>query len=122
MPGMTKKLQATFRQVEEMIQNGQANAEVAAAMEAYGYDAGRWAEGQALLETAKEKVDGNQNAFAAQLGATDSFNGAFEEAWDQAQDLAHLCAAIFEGQTEALARLGLHKRRDASTGEIVALV
>ena len=59
-------------------------------------------------------MDVNQAAFAAQLGATDACNAAFDEAWD----LAHFCAVLLEGRMETLALLGLHKRRDESTGGI----
>lgn len=117
MPGMTKELEQLLHFAEEFITNGQANAEASAAMAEYGYDADRWAEGQALLDGARAKVRANEEAFAAQLGKTDAFNATSDEAWDQAQALAHLCAALFEGQTETLRLLGLHKRRDESSGE-----
>ncbi|MCP4603512.1 MAG: hypothetical protein GY847_23840 [Proteobacteria bacterium] len=114
---MTKKLGSLLRRAEEFITNGQSNAQVAEKMAAYGYDAARWAEGQALLDTAKEQVRANEAAFAAQLGKTDTFSAAFDEAWDQSQSLARLCAELFKGQTEILRLLGLHQKRDASTGE-----
>ncbi len=117
MPGMTKKLEKLLHQTDQMISNSQTHPEVAAAMAKYGYDADRWAEGQALLDAVRDKVQANEAAFAAQLGATDTFNDAFEEVWDQTQSLAHLSATLFEGETETLRLLGLHKRRDESTGE-----
>jgi len=117
MPGMTKELERLLHRAEEFITNGQANAEVAAAMAEYGYDAERWAEGQTLLDEARAKARANEDTFAVQLGKTDAFNVAFDEAWDQSQSLAHLCAALFEGQTKTLRLLGLHKRRDEGTGE-----
>ena len=117
MPGMTKELERVLHFAEEFITNGQANGEVSAAMAEYGYDTGRWAEGQALLDGARAKVRANEEAFAAQLGKTDAFDAAFDEAWDQVQSLAHLCVALFEGQTETLRLLGLHARRDETTGE-----
>ena len=117
MPGMTKALEGLLHRTEAFITNGQANDKVAAAMAEYGYDADRWAEGQALLDEAHAQVRANEEAFAAQLGKTDVFNAAFDEAWDQTQSLAHLCAVLFEGQTETLRLLGLHKRRDETTGE-----
>lgn len=117
MPGMTKALERFLHRAEEFIANGQANDAVAAAMAQYGYDADRWAGGQALLDEAHAQVRANEAAFAAQLGKTDAFNAAFDEAWDQTQSLAHLCAALFEGQTETLRLLGLHQRRNETTGE-----
>jgi hypothetical protein len=114
---MTKELAGVLHHAAELITNGQAHAEVAAAMAAYGYDAPRWAAGQALLTAAQDQVRASETALAAQLGATDAFNAAFDTAWEQAQALARLCAELFKGQTEALRLLGLHKRRDAATGE-----
>ena len=117
MPGMTKKLESLLRHAEEFITNGQSSAEVAEKMAAYGYDDARWAEGQALLDAAREQVRANEAAFATQLGKTDAYNAAFDEAWDQAQSLARLCAELFQGQTETLRLVGLHAKRDKSTGE-----
>ncbi len=119
MPGITKKLERMLQHGQQLIDNGQGNAEVAAALAAYGYDAARWTEGQALLDAARQKIEANENAFAAQLGATDAFKTAFDLAWEQAQSLARLCARLFGGQTELLELLGLHERRDPSTGESV---
>ncbi len=115
MPGMTKKLEQALYKTEQMISNGQSHPDAAAAMAAYGYDAARWAEGQALVDAVKSKAQANEAAFAAQLGATDAFDKAYDEAWDQTQALAHLCASLFEGDTETLTLLGLHKRRDEKT-------
>jgi len=117
MPGITKKTERMLQHGQQLISNGQSNPKVAAAMASYGYDAARWAEGQTRLDTASEKIEANGNAFAAQLGATDAFNAAFDVGWEQAQELARLCARLFAGQTELLALLGLHERRDPSTGE-----
>ena len=117
MPGMTKKLEQALYKTEQMITNGQSHPEVAAAMAAYGYDGDRWAEGQTLADAAKSQAQANEAAFAAQLGATDAFNEAYDEVWDQAQALAHLCASLFEGDTETLTLLGLHKRRDKESSE-----
>jgi len=117
MPGMTKALERTMGRAERFLVQAQANQEILVVMEPYGYDAGRWAEGEALLSQLKEKVSANESAFAKQLGATDAFNLIFDEVWDQAQSLARLCATLFEGDTETLALLGLHKRRDEETGE-----
>lgn len=117
MPGITKKTERMLQHGQQLISNGQSDPKVAAAMASYGYDAARWAEGQTRLGTASEKIEANGNAFAAQLGATDAFNAAFDLAWDQSQELARLCARLFDGQTELLALLGLHERRDSSTGE-----
>jgi N-acetyl-anhydromuramyl-L-alanine amidase AmpD len=119
MPGFTKRLERLLQHAQQLIVNGQGNAEVADEMASYGYDAARWAEGQALLDTARQKIEANENAFAAQLGATDAFNAAFDLAWEQSQELARLCARLFDGQTELLELLGLHERRDPITGESV---
>jgi hypothetical protein len=114
---MTQELERLLHLAETFATNGQTNPEVATAMAAYGYDADRWAEGQTYLETARDKVRVNEAAFAAQLGATDAFKTAFDAAWDQTHALAHLCAALFAGQTETLRLLGLHQRRDGTSGE-----
>jgi hypothetical protein len=113
---MTKDLERLPHRAEEFITNGQANSGVAAMTE-YGYDTDHWAEGQDFLDEAYAQVWANEVAFAAHLGKTDVYNAAFDEAWDQTQSRAHLCAVRFEGQTEALRLLGLHKRRDQTTGK-----
>lgn len=116
MSGLTKRQERLFHRAEQMINNAQANPEVAAAMAVYGYDAERWASGQALLDAALAGVQANEAAFATQLGATDTFNASYDKAWDQAQTLARLCAALFAGDTERISLLGLHKRRNGSNG------
>lgn len=117
MPGMTKNLQREIRKAENFLTVGQTNTAISEAMANYGYDSDRWAEGQALLNTAKEKIQDNADAYAKQLGATDDYNDLFEEVWDQAQSLAHICSSLFEEDTETLKLLGLHKRRYEATGE-----
>ncbi len=117
MAGMTKSLKQLLYKTEQMISNGQSHPDVSAAMAVYGYDATRWGEGQALVDAAKSAAQTNAEAHAAQLGATDVFNALYDEVWDQSQDLARLCANLFEGNTETLSLLGLHKRRDKTTGE-----
>ncbi len=115
MAGMTKVLKQLLYKTEQMISNGQSHPDVSAAMAAYGYDATRWGEGQALVDAARSTTQANAEAHAAQLGATDAFHALYDEVWDQSQDLARLCANLFEGNTETLSLLGLHKRRDKTT-------
>ena len=116
MAGMTKSLKQLLYKTEQMISNGQSHPDVSAAMAVYGYDATRWGEGQALVEAARNGAQTNAEAHAAQLGATDAFYALYDEVWDQSQDLARLCANLFEGNIETLSLLGLHKRRDKTTG------
>ena len=116
MAGMTKSLKQLLYKTEQMISNGQSHPDVSAAMAVYGYDAIRWGEGQALVEAARNEAQANAEAHAAQLGATDTFYTLYDEVWDQSQDLARLCANLFEGDIETLSLLGLHKRRDKTTG------
>lgn len=116
MPGMTKSLQQLLYKTEQMISNGQSHPDVSAAMAVYGYDAIRWGEGQAFVDAAKSATQANAEAHAAQLGATDAFHTLYDEVWDQGQSLARLCANLFEGNIETLSLLGLHKRRDKTTG------
>ncbi len=117
MAGITQGLERLLRRGQEFITNGQLDPEAAAELEKYGYDAARWAEGQTLLDDLQQKAQANQLAYAAQLGATDALQAAFDRAWEQARALARLCAVLLAGQSEALRLLGLHKRRRPGTGE-----
>jgi hypothetical protein len=54
-------------------------------------------------------------AEAAKLGATDAVKQLRIVVWELAQRLKNICYIVFQGQTELLGRLGLHRsRRDSS--------
>jgi hypothetical protein len=89
---------------------------LAAAMAKYGYDAARWANGETLLNDTKAKIRANAQAYATKLGMTDSVDTMCQEMWEQTDDLAQLCVALFQGNAEQLDVLGLHKRRNGENG------
>ncbi len=117
MPGITKEIQKLFYTGEQFMDNTVADAEASALLAARGINAAALAEGRALYEAARAATAANEASFAAQLQATDDFKRVLGASWAETQDLARILATVFEGQIAALTLLGLHKRRDASTGE-----
>ncbi len=116
MPGMTKKIQKLFYKGEQFMDNAADDPEAASLLATRGIDAARLAEGRALYDGAKAAVSQDESSFATQLQSTDDFKIAFAASWEETQDTARILASAYEGQIEQLALLGLHKRRDASTG------
>jgi hypothetical protein len=116
MPGITKEIQKLFYTGEQFMDNTAADPEASALLRERGIDDVVLAEGRALYEAARAATAANEASFAAQLQATDDLKQVFEASWAETQDLAHILATVFEGQIAALTLLGLHKRRDASTG------
>jgi len=117
MAGMTKKIGKLFYAGEQFLDNAAADPEASALLATRGIDADVLAEGQALYDDAKSAVAASAAGYAAQLQATDDYLEAFDASWEETQDLARILAEVYQGQTEALVLLGLHKRRDESTGE-----
>ncbi len=117
MTGLNKAIQKLFYAGEQFLDNAANDPEASVLLARRGLDAAELAEGRTLYEAAREAVARNEANFAAQLQATDDLNQAFATSWAETQDLARLLATAYQGQIEALTLLGLHKRRDASTGE-----
>ena len=117
MSGMTKELARLVNKCGIFLQNGRSNPEIKAALEKYRFGETQMAAGDGLVAEAKEKAGAFGTAKAMQLGATDDFTRLFDETWDQAQTLAELLAILFDGDTEKLVLLGLHKKRDEKTGD-----
>ena len=116
MPGMTKKIKDLLYKGAQFLDNAVADQEAAALLAKRGIDAAALSEGRELHDALQAAITRDENNFATQLQATDDFNILFAASWDETQDLARILASAYEGQIEELALLGLHKRRDASTG------
>jgi len=116
MPGMTKELQTLFYAGRQFMDNAAADPEASALLSARGIDAAKLQGGETLYGSAIAAVADNGTAFATQIQATDDFNLAFDASWEETQDLARILASAYEGQSEELVLLGLHQRRDSSTG------
>jgi hypothetical protein len=114
---MTKKIESLLYEADRFIKNGQNNAPISEALASIGFVAANWTEGQSKWNEAKTAIEADGTAHAIQMGATDDFNEKFTKTWAQAQMLAKLSVLTFDGDTEKLARLGLHQKRNAATGE-----
>ena len=117
MPRTTKAIEKLFYTGEQFLDNAAQDSEARTLLAARGIDAAVLTPGRALYDAAKTAVAQGEADFAAQLQATDDFKVALALSWTEIQDLARVLAAAYAGQTEPLARLGLHQRRDKSTGE-----
>ncbi len=117
MAGMTKRIEKLFYAGEQFLDNAAGDPEASALLAALGIDAAALTQGRALYDAAKAAVAQSEADFATQLQATDDFKKAFDVSWVETQDLARILVSLFSSQIEALTLLGLHKRRDASTGE-----
>jgi hypothetical protein len=113
---MTKNQEDLIQQAEQLINNAQAHPEMTQAMAEYGYDQERWDYGRSLVETAKDKARAKETAFGGQLGSTNAYHKCYDQAWDQCQTLAKICAHQLKGDTERLQMLGLHKKRKDNNG------
>ncbi|MCB0198259.1 MAG: hypothetical protein KDJ65_40330, partial [Anaerolineae bacterium] len=75
-----------------------------------------WAYGESLLNTAKGAGRAKEKAESTKLGATNSYMSQREKMWQQSSSLARTCVVLFQGQTDRLNALGLHKRRKNGNG------
>jgi len=116
MPGYTKENEKWVNRTEKMVKNGQRDPELAEAMAKYGYDEARWGEGETLLNEAKTNIQANVHAYAIKLGMTDKVNTMCDRVFEQTDDLAQLCVALFPDKPEYLDALGLHKKRKGENG------
>lgn len=116
MPGRTKKIEKLFGDGEQFMDNAANDPEASVLLARRGLDAAELSIGRTLYDAAKAAVAQSEANFAAQLQATQDFEAAFDASWIETQDLARILASLFSDQIEALTLLGLHKRRNASTG------
>jgi hypothetical protein len=113
--GMTKPQTETMSDALKIVRKARNDPEFAQMMADHGYDEASWDHFDQLIATAAESSRARVEAEAVKLGATDGVKQQRIMVWDLAQRLKNICYIVFQGQTEILTRLGLHRsRRDGS--------
>ena len=94
-----------------MLDNARDNPEIAAALDAFGYDADKIGEGQALLEAAQALYDAQIQEYGEQYAATEAFREAFKQADKQYGAHRRLAKLAFKNDIERQANLRLNQRK-----------
>lgn len=115
--GMTQPQIDIISAARKMARKARNDPEFAQMMAEHGYDQASWDLLDQLIATAAELSRARAEAEAAKLGATDLVKQQRAVVWDLAQRLKNICYIIFQGQTEILSRLGLHRSRRDDSGD-----
>jgi hypothetical protein len=115
--GLTKEQKVVIQEAEQLWREVQADPRFAESMRGQGYDQESWSHGTALVNALKTAGRAREEAKAAQLGATNTYNHQHERTWNRGKTLAQNCMTHFQGQTEWLQTLGLHRRRKGESGD-----
>lgn len=116
--GMRQKQEDLYNKTLALFDEVSDKAWLAEGMREHGYDADRWAFGEALAATAHDLARARAVAEATQLGATDTFNRMFDRAWPHFQLAIQTSVDVLQGQTEYLDLLGLHEARQNGVSQI----
>ena len=114
--GFTQEQKAIIGETERLLHEARYDPAFAENMRERGYNEESWAYGESLLNTAKGAGRAKEKAESTKLGATNSYMSQREKMWQQSSSLARTCVVLFQGQTDRLNALGLHKRRKNGNG------
>ena len=114
--GFTQEQKAVIGETERLLHEARYDPFFAEKMRDRGYNEESWAYGESLLNTAKITGRAKEKADSTKLGATNKYMSQREKIWQQSSSLARTCVVLFQGQTERLNALGLHKRRKDGNG------
>jgi hypothetical protein len=115
--GLTQEQNTVLDKAEQLLREARSDAGFAEAMRTRGYDEAAWSQLEGLIGQLKAAVRSRQEAQSAQLGATNLFNHQYNLCWDHGKILALNCITQFQGQTDWLLMLGLHRRRKDENGD-----
>ncbi len=102
------------------IDNALANADILAALSAFGYDEARLNEGKALYEEARALYEVQRDRYGEQFAATQALEAKWEEARRVYGTTLKLARQLFKDDTEATASLHLKGARARSLAAWVA--
>lgn len=111
MSTISTSLSDFFAQANVLLTNAQEHADIAAALDAYGYDAATLAEGQALLDTARGLYDAQIREYGEQHAATQAFVDASEAADKDYGDHRRLAKLAFKSDAQRKTDLHLNERK-----------
>ncbi len=108
-----------LHQYEDGILGAINNAEIAAAIAAYGYDAARMQEGKALAEKANRLMVEHVKTYGQQYEATSASNQLFEKAYADYMVTLKVARVAFKGNAAFLSQInGTGKRHKSISGWI----
>ena len=111
MSTISTSLSDFFAEATVLLTNAQEHAEIAAALDAYGYDAATLAEGQALLDTARDLYDAQIREYGEQHAATQAFVDASKSADKAYGDHRRLAKLAFKNDAQRQTDLHLNERK-----------
>jgi hypothetical protein len=111
MSTISTSLSDFFAEATVLLTNAQEHADIAAALEAYGYDAATLAEGQALLDTARDLYDAQIREYGEQHAATQAFVDASEAADKVYGDHRRLAKLAFKSDAQRQTDLHLNEHK-----------
>jgi hypothetical protein len=115
--GLTKVQKTMVQQAEQLLREAQSEPRFAETMQGQGYDEAAWTNGETLVKALKTAGRTKEKAKASQLGATNTYYHQLDMTWDRGKILAENCITHFQGQTELMQTLGLHRRRKDENGD-----
>jgi len=111
MPAIKTSFADFFAKAAIILTNAQANPDIAAALDALGYDAAAIQAGQNLLTTAQTLYDAQIKEYGEQHAATQAFLEAFSQADKSYTTIRRLAAVVFKGDAQHQTDLRLSERK-----------
>ena len=100
-----------FAEAATLLANAQGHAEIAAALEAFGYDAAVLQEGRVLLDTARSLYDAQIKEYGEQHAATQAFKDVCDQADKAYAAHRRLAKIAFKGDAQRQTDLHLNERK-----------
>ena len=100
-----------FTEATTLLTNAQGHAEIAAALDAFGYDVAALAEGQALLDTARGLYDAQIKEYGEQHAATQALSEATKAADKVYAAHRRLAKVAFKSDAQRKTDLHLNERK-----------
>ena len=96
---------------QQALANAASNAEIAALLAVFGYDAARVAEGQALYDAAQAAQVAQKQEYGEQYAASQAFESAWNTARQAYMQLVKIARVAFSSDPNASTALGIAGRR-----------
>lgn len=115
--GLTKDQKDTVAKFEELRREARNDPQFAEAMQGRSYDEAGWNHGAELAKALKAAGRAREEAESNRLGTTNDYYAQLDVTWAHGKALAKSCIVQFQGHTDWLNDLGLHRRRKNGGGE-----
>jgi hypothetical protein len=115
--GLTRDQRNLLAELVELLREARKDPQFAEAMRPHGYDEAGWAYGEELAKRLRAAGRARAEAKSAELGTTGAYRRQLSLTWAHGRALVKACVVLFQGHTDWLQLLGLHRCRKGNGEE-----